>query len=720
MAKKHRKEAPNPAAPAETAERFPSWLVWPVFAAWGFFVFKGYYSRFPVDLNSLFVILAPGQYAAGLWNALPAHLLNLGVAALFLFSCFSLGRAALNAAGFRFRGALEEAAFSTGAGFGLLAAFVFALAAFKVLYAWPVAALLTAGCLAGIAGLRARPLAPLEVPPGSDPLDLAALLLLGLAALLNLAGTLSPEIFYDTLVYHLAVPNYYVINHGFEKMPYNFYSNLPFTHGMLYSAALLVKDEILAKFINYAAGLLSAAAVMGLGARWFSRRAGLWGALVFYTVGHAMFASWSAGTEALLMLFSTLAIYAVLNRSDEEPRWLWLAAVFCGLSMGVKYTGLFTAVGVMLAYAYAGRARRAAVLRELALFTLIAAVFVGPWLIKNYVYTGNPVYPFAAGVFGLDQNSDPQKLKDFAEHASQMSGFNAGNWLMNPWNETMGKVANSEYFGPLFLFLLPVLFLLSAPAGAPLAALWLYFLAAWVTWSLTSTMVRFLMPAYPAAGLLIGTYLFAPGHRGLKTALKTAVLAACLTGVYWAGLVFYVQGRWQPVFGAAPKDDYLGHTQPTYPYSAYSAIKFVNDKLPAGAKVLLVGDERSFYLKKKFIVSSVYDKSALVEYAIASRDGADLYARLRADGVTHLLINTAEAIRLGRGYRMFYWDARARGVFDAFWDAHAKEVFAFEETQNGKFLNRVAVYEIAAERPAGSTPPLNLIKEAVMRNIDAK
>ena len=64
----------------------------------------------------------------------------------------------------------------------------------------------------------------------------------------------------------------------------------------------------------------------------------------------------------------------------------------------------------------------------------------------------------------------------------------------------------------------------------------------------------------------------------------------------------------------------------------------------------------------------------MVEYAAAAKDGGDLYARLRADGVTHLLVNTADAIRLGREYRMFYWDARARGVFDEFWAGHARSV----------------------------------------------
>jgi hypothetical protein len=722
MAKKHRKERAAAPVPEKAGkDRFPGWLAWPVFIAWGVFVLKHYYTRFPPNFAHLASMLSPAQYTGGLFSVLPGHLLTLLLAAFFFFSCFALGRAALKAAGFVFSGALEEISFSSGAGLGGLAAYVFLLSAFKLLYFWPVAAFMLLAAAAGVYGLRREAPAPLEGGPSSlKPADMAALAALLLALLLNLAGALSPEIFYDALVYHLAVPNYYVINHGFEPIPYNFYSNLPFTHGMLYAAGLLLKGSALTKFINYGAGLLTAAAVLAIGARHFSLRAGLWGALIFYTVAHAMFAAWSAGTEALLMLFSTLALYCVLNRKEGEYRWLWLAACFCGLAMGVKYTGFFTAVGVMLAYAWSDRARPAAALKNLALFTLIASVFVVPWLAKNYLYTGNPVFPFAPGLFGTGETADPQKLKDFIGHASQMGPLKLKEWLLTPWKVTMGQVGNSEYFSPLFLLLLPAAFLLSAPAGPALTGLWIFFLAAWLGWSFSSTMVRFLMPAYPAAGLIMAAYLFSPGHKALKMTLKAIVLGVCATGLYLAALIFYAQDRWRPVAGLVPVDEYLSNSQPTYPYSCYSGIRFINEKAGPDAKVLLIGDEKSFYLKKDFIVSSVYDRTAAVEYAALAADGDDLYARLRKDGVTHLLVNPAEAIRLGRDYRMFYWDEKARGVFYDFFGRHALGVFSYNESKGGRVANRIEVYELVDKLPPGIPPAFNIIKEVVMKNIDAR
>lgn len=722
MAKKHRKDRPLPAAaqPAAAPPRFPAWVVWPAFSLWGFFVLKSYLARFAPNMDALANMLAPGQYAGSLLSVLPGHLLNLLAAAFFLFACWSLGRLLLGAAGFAFRGALEESAFSLGAGLGGLSVFVLLLSVFKALYLWPVAAFLLLSAAGGAWSLYAKPAAPVEGGPKElEWPDLAVLVVLLAAFLVNLAGALGPEIFYDALVYHLAVPNYYVIKHGFEPMPFNFYSNLPMTHGMLYAAALLVKGEALAKLLNYSTGLAAAAALVALGARHFSLRAGLWGAAIAYTVGHAMFASWSAGTEAPLTFFSVLALYAVLNRSEEQPRWLWLAACFCGLAMGVKYTGFFTGVGAALVYAWSDRARPAAVLKNLVLFGLLASFFVGPWLLKNWHYTGNPVFPFAAKVFGTGPHADPQKLSDFLVAAAQKGPLRFPDWFVVNWNATMGRIPNSEYFTPLFLLLLPLAFLLHGPASAAAAGAWTFFLVAWLGWTLSSTMVRFLMPAYPAAGLLIGYYLFSPGHRWLKAALKAAVAFCCACGLYWGALVLYSQGRWRPAVGQVPAEEYLSHTQPSYPYSGYSGLKFFNEKTPPGSKLLLIGDERSYYLKKDFIVSSVYDRAAIVEYALAAADGPALYARLKAEGVTHLLVNTAEAIRLGRDYRMFYWDARARRAFSDFWAAHALPVFSFDETQGGRLVNRIEVYELFDRLPPGAKPAFNPVEEVIMKNLPA-
>ncbi|MDT8286056.1 MAG: hypothetical protein RQ748_03010, partial [Elusimicrobiales bacterium] len=357
-----------------------------------------------------------------------------------------------------------------------------------------------------------------------------------------------------------------------------------------------------------------------------------------------------------------------------------------------------------------------AMLKELAFTGLIAALVVAPWLAKNWAYKGNPVYPFMTSVFGADPLSSPEKIRGFLGETRQMDGFDLKRWLLHPWEITMGKAGNSEFFSPLFLALLPVCFLLAAPSRAA-PPLWAYFLTVWLTWSVSSSMVRFLMPALPAAGVLIAGALSGRALGGLKTAARWAVLASLCFSAAWGLIIFNSQGRHLVPTGAETLEEFLSKTRPGHAYSSWRAYDYVNRSLPRDAKVLVIGDARTFYLERPYLASSVFDLNPVVELSAAARSGRDLYESLTEAGVTHMVLNVAEAIRLGRGYGAFYWDAAARRSFYEFWDRHAVELEGWTETDEGRFSNRVAVYEIAPESP-GRPPAMNLVRDVVMRAIE--
>ncbi|HNT97322.1 MAG TPA: phospholipid carrier-dependent glycosyltransferase [Elusimicrobiales bacterium] len=711
MGKKNRKgRAAAPAPPeAKARPRFPWWLAWGAFLLWPFWVFKHYYARFPFYPEALSPLFSLSQYTGSLHKVLPGQLLLLAGAVLFLFACYGLGRPPLRRLGFSFQGALEEAVFSVGAGFGLLSALMLGLGLAGAVYPAAVAALLAAGLLAGAADLYlAPPAAGPGGPAGFGFLDKAALAALVLALLLGLLGALAPEIFYDALIYHLAVPNFYAIEHKITLFPFNAFSNLPMTHGMLYLAALSVGGVPLAKLVNYSAFLLTAGASYAFGARFLSRRAGLWGALVFTTVFHSMLSAWSAGTEMLLAFFTVLAMFAVILRGGTgEKKWFVLAGVFCGLAMGVKYTGLFTTIAAGAVFLYYVRSGLRDSVRELAWFSLAASFFIVPWLVKNWLHTANPFYPMLNGLFPPNEGSDPEKLKLFVGESRQMGALTPREWFLAPWRVTMGEVGNSELFSPLFLAFLPLLFLITPPLTAVNAALWLFFLVLWLSWSVSSTMVRFLIPAYPAAGLLLGWAFQSRGHETLKLLSRTAVLGVCLTGLFWSAQTFYAQGRWVPLAGKTTADEYLSRTQPGYPYSHYAAIRYVNENLPEDSRVLVIGDGRTLYFKRRFLAGTAFDKTPVVEFARASADGRALYERLKKEGVTHLLVNTVEGMRLAREYGMFAFDDRSLAVFGDFWDSHVRELYAYDEENEGRVMNRVAVYELSPA--AADPPPRNLV-----------
>lgn len=713
MAKKQKKgpAARPPVREEKAPPRFPAWAAWAAFLFWPFWVLKQYFGRFRFSLDNLPVMLAPGQYFGDLLSVAPGHFAALLGCASFLFACYGPGRLALRAAGFSFASLAEEAVFALGAGLGLLSVAMLGLGLAGLVYPVSVVMVLAAGAGAGAADLYRNPPAYGPSPRACKGLlDWLAAALLFAALGVTLVGALAPEIFYDALIYHLAVPNFYAIEHKITLMPFNAFSNLPLTHGMLYMAALSVGGVPLAKLVNYSTYALTALAAFAIGARFFTARAGLWAALIFATVVHSMIGAWSAGTEMPLALFTALALHAVLLRgATGEKRWFVLAGCFCGLSMGVKYTGLFTAVAAGAVFLWQARADLRGAAKELAWFSLAASFFIAPWLVKNWLHTANPFHPMLNGLFPPNAGSDPEKLKMFVAESRQMGVLTLKGWLTAPWEITLGRVGNSELFSPLFLAFLPLLFLLAPAGGAGLSGLGIFFAALWLTWSFSSTMIRFLIPGYPAAGLLIGVSLLSAGHETLKLLLRAATLCVCFTGLYWGSLTFYGQGRWAPVFGKVDKHEYLSRTQPTYPYPHYAAIKYINENLPDSSRTLVVGDGRSLYFKKPFLVGTAFDKSPLEELVKASSSGEDLYRRLRERGVTHLLVNAAEGARLARDYGMFRFSPAGLAAFNSFWSAHAKEIYGYDDLYQGRPINRVAVYELLDKAPA--PPPRNFVAE---------
>ena len=701
---------------------FPSWAIWSVTVVWGYIVLKNYYSIFKPNLKTLGIMLSFDQYLGifDLSNLLIfKHLFNILVTAVFLFSAFAAGRILLKRFGIKWFNSLEEIVFSVGFGLGFIAYLIFIMGILKVLYILPVIIMIVLLCVIGILDIRKNPVKMTVLYGKLSLIDILALVLLSVAILLNLMGALSPEIFYDSLVYHLAVPNYYKLYHKIADMKYIFYSNLPMVHGMLYTAGLIIKDEIISKLINYSAGVLSCFVLFSIAVRYFNFRVGLLASLIFYTVTHVMISSWSCGTEMMLTFFGILSLYSIMNYTAEEKNWLFLSAIFAGLAMGVKYTGLFVALGILAVYIFLEKKFSLKLLKNIFIWGLISSVIVMPWLVKNYIYKKNPVYPFMSNNFSKDTYSDYEKLKHFTIETRQFGKLEIKNWIKHPWLITMGKVPNSENFTPLFLFLLPlILFFGKSPTVLKYGIV--YFMVIWITWSFSSTMIRFMMPAFPAAGLIIAYHLKTGYYKSLKTILFWVVLVCCGVSVYWAGWIYYIQGGWQVVVGKQSKKDFLSTTHSSYPYGYYAAMEFINKNLPGDSKVLFIGDGRSFYIERIPVVSSAQDMTPLVEWAKSSKTGDELYEKLKDEQITHIFFNMGEAIRLGASYRMFPWNEKSLNVYNEFWKKYVKEIFTKDEMINGNFANRVAVYEILSEKEAiiPHTPPFNLMTEIVVKNIN--
>ncbi len=223
------------------------------------------------------------------------------------------------------------------------------------------------------------------------------LVLLVLLIIFNYIMSFTPEIFYDSLVYHLGAPKLYKLNHKIIATPFDHHAHYPLNMSMLYLFGIMLKGAVVAKLMNFCIGLLSVVNIYYFCKTHFkSAAAGLYGGLAFYSIPILMLKFWVTNSDVGLTYFAGLSLFALINGISDKSKpnkdkWIILSGVFGGLILGTKYTGVFFIPGllaILLLFAF----------KNIGKWSVVVLLLFSPWLVRNFISTGNPVYPFLSGV----------------------------------------------------------------------------------------------------------------------------------------------------------------------------------------------------------------------------------------------------------------------------------------------------------------------------------
>ena len=573
-----------------------------------------------------------------------------------LLACFGVGASLLARWGARAGDVLDELPFSVALGMGILSYLILALGLLGQIKVWTFTAVVLALALVGwrqIARLAREAARYLALPKRLDWFVLPLAVLLITMWVFTLIGALAPsaDIDYDGLVYHLTLPKVYIHDGRIHAIPWLSHSNFPFTLEMLYMLGLLFQGQSLAKLFHFGCGWLAVLAVFGF-SRWaWGKRAGWLAAAVFAAIPLVAWEMVSAYNELAFALYAFLAIFAFskwsVGRSEGAGNsWLWVAAIMCGFAMGSKtLAGIVLAFGALAILARERGRRREGLLVPLIGFVAIAAAVASPWYIKSYLWTGNPVYPFAYGIFdGRYWSADRAQLYTIAQKQFGM-GTGPLALLALPWNLTMNSYRFFDVpehlrpvnvlvwvFGPVLLATVPALLVTRRIRSAGRIALWFaaFYVAVWFS---TSQNARYLIPILPGlcacAGLALHRML---SRRGLLPAGAALVLSLAFLSALYSGYNLALPA-WRVAFGLEPQSVYLNSVSQVYRMSDE-----INRATPPGAKLIVLGDEpRLFYLDREFLLGN---HAAIFSPAdIASPDA--LADRFRRMGITHILIGAS-------------------------------------------------------------------------------
>jgi hypothetical protein len=420
-------------------------------------------------------------------------------------------------------------------------------------------------------------------------------------ALFYLTNAMAPEMSPDGMAYHLGVVAKYRAAHGFTIITTNMHDNLSQGIEMLFLFAFEFGRHSAAALVHFAFWIALALLMLSYGARIGRPSAGAAGALftaLSPLVGLDGSVAYIDVAEAAV-LFAVFYLLQVWDRS-RNARMLVPIGILAGFAYAVKYTA-----GLAVPYALGFIAwklwkARKPVLRPALAVCALAAAFILPWMVKDWIEVDNPISPFANRVF-------PNPYVHISQEESwrrYLRTYQLTSYSELPLQLTVKGNHVTGFFGPLFLLTPLALLALRFSAGR---RLWLA-AAIFALPYFGNVGARFLIPVVPFVSLALALVL--ADVPILLLLVVGAHAIASLPPVYKGYAVS--DGNWflpkvspKAALRMIPEDTYLSRES-----SEYNVDRMIERLVPPGGRVF------SFYAPAE----SYTTRQILVSYLAADND----------------------------------------------------------------------------------------------------
>ena len=425
-----------------------------------------------------------------------------------------------------------------------------------------------------------------------------------------LAGALTPLLGTDSASYHMRDPKVFISLHKIAHIPYTRESLWPFLVQMLFTLGLLLKGQVLAKLFNFGFGIFSILGIYCFCRRYWARKDSLTACTIFALIPAVFTSVKYAYTDLAVVFYTVLSFYLFFIWLDtKENRWFYLSAAACGFLLGIKITSLIVPAIILTLYVFE-KVREKGGLKEkiypLTVFMLIFAAISSVWYLRPWVILGNPVYPFAANLFG--GHGYPEEFLRY--HATSGIGIGITQYVRMLWPLTLyPDNFGGESIGPIFLIFLPMLVFLRKPSRFIKYVIFIAF-ALYTSWFIVYQYVRFFYPSLIFLSILVA-YIFAAICKNDKALRIYAVIVVGLVFCFSFALSVYHNLENIPfVFGAESQRGYLLKHE-----RSYAMAEYVNSNLPPDARIMVFGKPDLFYFDRYaadvfcYKMDTRYDKS---------------------------------------------------------------------------------------------------------------
>ncbi|MDY6791272.1 MAG: glycosyltransferase family 39 protein [Thermodesulfobacteriota bacterium] len=490
-----------------------------------------------------------------------------------------------------------------------------------------------------------------------------------------------PPVSRDALTHHLAVPKLYLKHGGIYEVPELEFSYYPMNLDLLYLIPLSFGNDIIPKFIHFSFALMTAWLIFNYMKKRIDTCHALFGVILFLSLPLIIKLSITVYVDHGLIFFSTASIICLLKwiEKDFSVKYLIYSAIWCGLALGTKYNGLivFFLLTLFVPFLYL-RCTHDKTSRQLkaigygATFLFISLLIFSPWMIRNTIWTGNPIYPLYDNLIYQDEESLNERDGSCSTNSTKSTSITyrkKPNERLGPfgirrlvydekWWETaaipariffQGKDNHPKYFdGRLnpYLFILPFFafikirwqfnkFKTEKKILLTFALLFLLY-----TFMKTDMRIRYISPILPSLVILsvfglneIVAFINDkyPGTTGKKIKGIFFAFMAFLLSLNIAYIIsqFRIVEPISYISGRVERNKYIEKYRPEY-----ATINYANLNLPVNAKILcLFLGHRGYYFDRKIAFSfDLVSKEILREHS-----SEKILIELEGKGITHVL-----------------------------------------------------------------------------------
>jgi len=538
-----------------------------------------------------------------------------------------------------------------------------------------------------------------------------------------------PPVSRDALTHHLAVPKLYLKHGAIYEIPDLKFSYYPMNLDLLYLIPLSFGNDIIPKFIHFSFALMTAWLIFSYLKKRIDTCYALFGVLLFLSLPVIIKLSITVYVDLGLIFFLTASIIYLLKwvEKDFNVKYLIYSAIWCGLALGTKYNGLIVlfllTLFVPFIYLRSDRGKTSRQVKAIgycAAFVFISLLIFSPWMIRNNIWIGNPIYPLYDSLFNpkkaVSTKASDTESPDSTGDASVVKK-SKGRWghfavrkliYGEKWWETalipvrvffQGKDDNPKYFdGRLnpILFISPFFAFINFKRQSNelitekkifLTFALLFLLYAFVQ---TDMRIRYISPIIPPLIILsvfglheivavINERYSGTVGKALKGCVFVFIAFLLSLNAYYLASQFKIVEPMNYIGGSMARDEYIERYRPEY-----AAINYANLNTASNAKILcLFLGNRGYYFDREIAFS--FD---LVSKIRLREDSTEkILVDLKSRSITHLLIR----------YDLFNkrlhdnYSDREKEVIRKFFKKYTSLIFS----KNGHGLYRVENHKVA-------------------------